>query len=526
MIKKIKIRNYKIFESFEIDANIHKNIIVGENGVGKSTLLEAISLVLSGSKSMVDKIGYHSMFNVNTIHNFFTNEKNIENLPEIHIELYLEDSSEPINEPLCGKNNLLNIESSGLSMRVVPDLDLYSKEIKEILSLDENIFPYEFYKLQFKTFSDTSFDSYSKRHKFRYEFIDSTKINSKVGLKKFVSNLFSQHATTEKKNKIRFKYRQQLDSFSEQLYEEFDLNTNDSYRIQASVEGNNHFDELITASKNKITIDQEGHGEQLLLGIESSMNFSDDKIKILLIEEPENHLSFINMLKLISLLQSTNQQLFISTHSNMIASRLELKNLHILSRDNSTNIQKISNVAARFFQKSPNTNLLDFILSKKAILVEGTAEYILLNKFYESQFNQSPEDNDISIISVNGLNFSHYLELACILEIDTLIITDNDRDYNQNIIEKYNKYCDIETISIKSDIDNNNYTFEACLYNFNKERFEESFKNSSMKNGLLSYMLDNKVEFAMRLLEKMENDNYQIEIPNYIREGMEWLRER
>jgi len=256
------------------------------------------------------------------------------------------------------------------------------------------------------------------------------------------------------------------------------------------------------------------------------MNFSDDKIKILLIEEPENHLSFINMLKLISLLQSTNQQLFISTHSNMIASRLELKNLHILSRDNSTNIQKISNGAARFFQKSPNTNLLDFILSKKAILVEGTAEYILLNKFYESQFNQLPQDNDISIISVNGLNFSHYLELACILEIDTLIITDNDRDYNQNIIEKYNKYCDIETISIKSDKDNNNFTFEACLYNFNKERFDESFKNSSMKNGLLRYMLDNKVEFAMRLLEKMENDNYQIEIPDYIREGMEWLRKR
>ncbi len=47
-----------------------------------------------------------------------------------------------------------------------------------------------------------------------------------------------------------------------------------------------------------------------------------------------------------------------------------------------------------------------------------------------------------------------------------------------------------------------------------------------MSNGLHSYMVNNKVEFAMRLLEKMESENYQIQIPDYIAEGMEWIKGR
>ncbi len=48
-IKKIIIENFKCFEGkFCLELNKHLNILVGDNEAGKSTILEAIHLVLSG----------------------------------------------------------------------------------------------------------------------------------------------------------------------------------------------------------------------------------------------------------------------------------------------------------------------------------------------------------------------------------------------------------------------------------------------------------------------------------------------
>ena len=47
VIEKIMIKNYRIFEAFELDFNKGMNSIVDDNYAGKSTLLEAIHLALT-----------------------------------------------------------------------------------------------------------------------------------------------------------------------------------------------------------------------------------------------------------------------------------------------------------------------------------------------------------------------------------------------------------------------------------------------------------------------------------------------
>ena len=48
-IKKVRIFNFKCFkECFEIDLNDGMNIIVGNNEEGKTTIIEAIYLTLTG----------------------------------------------------------------------------------------------------------------------------------------------------------------------------------------------------------------------------------------------------------------------------------------------------------------------------------------------------------------------------------------------------------------------------------------------------------------------------------------------
>ena len=47
-IKKVKIQNFKCYREFEIELNDGLNIVVGNNDAGKSTILEAINLALTG----------------------------------------------------------------------------------------------------------------------------------------------------------------------------------------------------------------------------------------------------------------------------------------------------------------------------------------------------------------------------------------------------------------------------------------------------------------------------------------------
>ena len=50
-VEKLGIQNYKCFRHFEIVFNEHLNIIVGNNEEGKSTILEALHLCLTGGKA-------------------------------------------------------------------------------------------------------------------------------------------------------------------------------------------------------------------------------------------------------------------------------------------------------------------------------------------------------------------------------------------------------------------------------------------------------------------------------------------
>jgi len=48
-IARIYIKNFKGFEDFQLELNPGMNIIVGDNEAKKTTILEAINLILSGN---------------------------------------------------------------------------------------------------------------------------------------------------------------------------------------------------------------------------------------------------------------------------------------------------------------------------------------------------------------------------------------------------------------------------------------------------------------------------------------------
>lgn len=65
MIDRIIIKNYKCIKEADIRFNSFKNVIVGNNGVGKSTLIEALSLALGYGLNKFEVTSH--IFNIDSI---------------------------------------------------------------------------------------------------------------------------------------------------------------------------------------------------------------------------------------------------------------------------------------------------------------------------------------------------------------------------------------------------------------------------------------------------------------------------
>ncbi|TXT40486.1 MAG: conjugative transposon DNA recombination protein [Comamonadaceae bacterium] len=72
MLNKIKVQGYRLHKNLSVDVNQKFNLIVGANESGKSTLIEAITLGLTGrvnGRSVSEELNPH-WFNANLVKDF------------------------------------------------------------------------------------------------------------------------------------------------------------------------------------------------------------------------------------------------------------------------------------------------------------------------------------------------------------------------------------------------------------------------------------------------------------------------
>ena len=149
-------------------------------------------------------------------------------------------------------------------------------------------------------------------------------------------------------------------------------------------------------------------------------------------------------------------------------------------------------------------------------------------------------DDQVTIISCNGISYKKYLQIAENTHKRIAVITDNDKNTNNQIENseadntKYQEQQ--EYFSIFMDSDSEKWTWEVCLYESNKEKIEEilnplidkkaKYKYHDQDYGpYLGYMLNHKADFAFKILEDGLIKNGNIKAPEYVKEAIKWVSE-
>lgn len=105
---------------------------------------------------------------------------------------------------------------------------------------------------------------------------------------------------------------------------------------------------------------------------------------VLLVEEPENHLSFSSMTQLIDKIAalSTAQQVIIATHSSFVLNKLGVDNVILFSARGHIKLDQLPTDTHDYFMKLPGHDTLRLILAKQAILVEGPSDELIVQRAF------------------------------------------------------------------------------------------------------------------------------------------------
>ena len=532
-IKSVHIENYKCYENVDIEFNNSTNIIVGNNEAGKSTILEALNLCLSGlvnGRYIKNELN-ESFFNKVAVENYNNNSNAIP--PHILIEVYL-DSTES-NESnktymnLKGSRNSKKQDTFGIKLIISFD-DNYDEEYAAFKQVNNNKnIPIEYYRIEWKSFADQEITSRSIP--IKPNIIDSSGTKYRNGSDYYISKIISNKLDKSEQIALMQAFRELKESFksgnsltaiNEKIAKDSAI-SGKNVTVSVNTTEMNAWENILMTYFDEIPFTQIGQGEQSIIKTNLALsNIRQDICNVVLIEEPENHLAHTNLNFLLKSIEESNKdkQIIITTHSSFVANKLGLSNLIFLNKRRPHYFKSVDDDTQKYFQKLAGFETLRLILSNKAILVEGPSDELIVQKAYMKKHDgHLPIQDNIDVISVKGVQAQRFLNLVGDLPIKIAVVTDNDGDYENNIKEKYRDFADKTNIGVFSNEDNDQNTLEPSFAACNDEQKLKVFLGYNGKKTISKYMETCKSEWAYRVFFE-END---FSFPQYINDCIDWI---
>lgn len=486
ILKRLYLRNFRGFDDISISFNENFNVIIGKNDIGKSTILEALEIFFNNNTVKLEvqdvnvwaeqkEISIGVTFEIDKEKEYLIDTENKTNLVEEYL-LNQNEELEILKVWDCSKN----LTAKSLSTFIVsnypkefssnPLVTLKLTELKKIVKekgLEENVADkrtssehrkaiyqavegLEKEKLLIPVDKEDAkaiwnslnaelpffalFQSDRQNKDTDKEVQDPLKLITKLAIAEKEAELLQVVEQIE--NKAKEKGQKTIDKLKE-------MDPEIAKTLSPNV-NNRNWDSLFSFSftgDEGIPLNKRGSGVRRLILLnyfraEAEETASSSKGVIYAIEEPETsqHPNYQVMLinSLISLSESPNKQVLITTHSPEIAKISANQNLILISKNGDGKPNVVSDDIVKLSNIKETLGIMPY-LSKLVICVEGENDIKFLNII-----NQIPEFNEIvdfekekvSIIPMHGGNLKNWVERNYLKETNAIEFHIYDRDSN------------------------------------------------------------------------------------------------
>lgn len=472
-LKLFRIKNFRTIRSIEVNFNKGLNILVGENNIGKSAIIDALRLSLTygdpnreiyikktdfhvdtrNPHSKIEEIEFHLTFEIENEEEsgIFTdmlvqNDDGSQNL-QLHYKYFIKDYKgiERIKYKIWGgEKEGQPLNSDVLDLFYTVHLGALRDAVHGLKPIRGNRLGQLFLNLiEDKNGNPINKD---KREELSNKLLSALKEDTDwINLIELGKEKVNEHL---KETSINGKMQSVEIDFFPLEYQRIV----DNLRIQIPVFSK----QLLQGEESKqsyFDISQNGLGYNNLIFIATVLGDLNNRRQIepesytaLLIEEPEAHLhpQLQNILfNYLNKLKSKGIQIFVSSHSPTITAKADLNSLLVLHEYNNKqysfaiNNSKLSDANKKYLSKFLDVTKSQLFFSNGVILVEGIAEALLVSEFSKMIGNNeeySIEKNGIELVNINGIAFEHFAKLFNSdddnkrLNIRSTIISDDDRD--------------------------------------------------------------------------------------------------
>ncbi|MFT5802077.1 MAG: putative ATP-dependent endonuclease of OLD family [Nonlabens sp.] len=532
-ISKIHITNFKGYENFDLSLDGGINILVGDNESKKSSVLEAINLVLTGHIDSqfltVERLNPY-LFNKSVTDDYVRAIKlgHMVDPPAIRIELFFPDEIK-LPEAYEGMNNHLGEKHKGVYYEIAFN-EMHRDSYTELISTNSDMvasIPLEYFKIRIVPFSGNEILRQSLPIKSVLLDVTSSSINvNETVITKIIKNDLSTEEILQAKQfhrgiKDEYKKHDVHDLISGRI-------PNDDTTASIDPSAKNSWDSHLSIFYKEIPFTYIGKGRQSMMKTRVALNSNKaTEARVILVEEPENHLSHSNLVILLREIEEDigDKQVIVTSHSSFVSNKLGVHNLKLLSEGSPISYADLDTDTENFFKKLPGYDTLRLLLCKRAILVEGDADELVIQRAYMDKNNRLlPLMEGIEVISVNN-TYKRFVELGLKMKKKIAVAVDADnrevalQAYKETVVStssgNIDTFFECNDLYEGIDIDNfNKNTLEPLLLKYNGLEvlnlvLEKEFESDI---AILKYMRNNKTKVALKIFESETSLTY----PKYI----------
>jgi ABC-type cobalamin/Fe3+-siderophores transport system ATPase subunit len=531
VLQKIEILNYRCFERFSLDFTDGLNVIVGDNETGKSTILEAVRLALTG------RLGARWLSNVISPHHvnqtaaaeFVSRIRSGEQAPapEVIIDLYLRRGDD--TERLRGTNNLTLEDEPGLRVRAALDRG-FEAEYQQFISDpgETTLVPIEYYKVEWLSFAGGAVTARSIPASVSR--IDASAIRLQSGADYYMQRIIEDHLAVNERVEVTRAYRTLREAFSrtpsiETINKALETSaaglTEQRLSLSLDVSHRTAWETSLTPHLDELPFHYVGDGGQNALKILLALERTAETSHIVLIEEPENHLSPTALNQLVRRIaeRCEGKQVLVSTHSSFVLNKLGLDNLILLSDGQCMRLEDLPPDTLDYFKKLSGYDTLRLVLAESAILVEGPSDELIVQRAFLDVHGCLPIEKGVDVINVRGLSFKRFLDIAIRLGKRVRVITDNDGRSADDVRGRFDDYTADGQITIHTGREDAGSTLEPqMLASAGREALNAALGTSyAADSELVASMEGDKTTWALKVFESEP----RISMPDYIIEAIE-----